>query len=394
MENPNQSSRKTVKYVLVPNISCSVPVMVLNKFGKCKPKIMQMLIGCVFLVIHIHFAASFSILSTHQPWRSSLLGSKKEVTVQVEAQLDDRKTKELFAWIHRALNGDVRYTDLMTAIAAVFGDIPELDPMKDYALKFLPKDEEEPIGACFTLGQREEASLGAMGAAQWMGIFQTRPHAILDVRNFQTVNDWVATLPRGCRRTLQKACNMAAGNASSSSFTVTTKTIQANQPAPHSSLSHFRCVLEHEIRLLGTDDFINALAEGISRFMGTTRMVGVIREYRDVNDNTTADSNNSNRILAFAHEIQKGNTLRGQWFYATDEASKRYVWFHSVYELVRRAIETEGIDIVDLGPSGSDAFSDLKMRYGFVSIEDWTSVADYTGPFRYDHNDNNKEEYI
>ena len=50
---------------------------------------------------------------------------------------------------------------------------------------------------------------------------------------------------------------------------------------------------------------------------------------------------------------------------------------------MRRAIETDGIEIVDLGPSGSDAFSALKAKYGFVSVEDWTSVADYTGPFWY-----------
>jgi len=54
--------------------------------------------------------------------------------------------------------------------------------------------------------------------------------------------------------------------------------------------------------------------------------------------------------------------VRGQWFYATDEAAKNYVWFHSVQDLVRRAMAAEGIDVCDLGPSGSDAFSDLKAK--------------------------------
>jgi hypothetical protein len=376
---------------------------------------MMLQVGCILLIIPFHFAASFAILPRYQIWKSVLRESSNDIAIQVESQIDDQKTRELFAWIHRALDGDARYNDLMTAIAAVFSDIPELVPMKEYALRFLPDDDEQPIGKGFTLQQREEASLGAMGAAQWMGIFQTRPHALLDVRKFQTVDDWMTTLPRGCRRTLQRAKMSASSSFSTTTkrtsttttkhspsyFTVTTKPIRANQPAPHSSLAHFRCVLEHELRLLGPTDFWSALAEGISRYIGTTRMVGVIREYRNyVEDNTmkrtVADNNNNNnnnemnnrRILAFAHEIQKGNTLRGQWFYATDEASKRYVWFHSVYELVRRAIETEGIDIVDLGPSGSDAFSELKMRYGFVSIDDWTLVADYTGPFQYDYSDN------
>ena len=39
---------------------------------------------------------------------------------------------------------------------------------------------------------------------------------------------------------------------------------------------------------------------------------------------------------------------------------------------------------VDLGPSGSDAFSELKQRYGFASVADWHRVADYRGPFRYE----------
>ena len=39
--------------------------------------------------------------------------------------------------------------------------------------------------------------------------------------------------------------------------------------------------------------------------------------------------------------------------------------------------------MVDLGPSGSDAFSELKARYGFVSVDDWPAAADYTGPFVY-----------
>jgi hypothetical protein len=101
-------------------------------------------------------------------------------------------------------------------------------------------------------------------------------------------------------------------------------------------------------------------------------MTGDIYEYRDSNG----------RVVAIAHEVHKGSVIRGQWFYASDWAAKNYVWFHSVYSLVQRAIE-ERIPIVDLGPSGSDSFSELKSKYGFVNVGDWTRVADYTGPFHY-----------
>ena len=60
------------------------------------------------------------------------------------------------------------------------------------------------------------------------------------------------------------------------------------------------------------------------------------------------------------------------------------MWFHSVNELVKRAVAEEGIDHADLGPSGTDAFSQLKEKYGFESVEDWHKVADYRGPFRYE----------
>ena len=89
------------------------------------------------------------------------------------------------------------------------------------------------------------------------------------------------------------------------------------------------------------------------------------------------------QVIAFAHEIQKGSVLRGQWFYADDEAARSYVWFHATRELVQRAIATDGVEVVDLGPSGSDSFSALKSKYGFASVVEWPSVANYRGPFWY-----------
>merc|ERR1719401_395857 len=171
-----------------------------------------------------------------------------------------------------------------------------------------------------------------------MGAWKTRPHSLLDISDFSSVDDWIKTLPRGCKRTIQK-------KALKENFIVTTRPIIPDQPAPHSSLAHFRCVIEHQVRLLpdSPEGFFDGLSIGISRYIGTTQMVGEIQEYRDAD---------TGKVLAFAHEVRKGNVIRGQWFYGTDEASNRYVWFHSVYELVRRAIDMEGIKIVDLGPSG------------------------------------------
>jgi hypothetical protein len=303
---------------------------------------------------------------------------EKSLSIILDPILTDEKVESLFAWVSRAFEGEDEYNNLMLGFAAVFGtNLPANSQpikMRVRAEKML-KGEEVLTGAPVNKFQREQASLGAMGAGQWLGQYKTRPHALLDVSNMTSIEDWTKSLPRGCKRTLNKA--------NAQNFTVTTKPIQSDESAPHSSLAHFRCVVDHEVRLIANiegdiEGFFDALGEAVSRYIGTTRMAGVIQEYR----------NEDGTVIAFAHEVRKARTVRGQWFYADDESSKSYVWFHSVQELVRRAIETDGIDTVDLGPSGSDAFSELKAKYGFESIDDWPAYADYTsGPFYYDGED-------
>jgi len=333
------------------------------------------MICMLLLLLLLPFCSVLSFVSFPGPiGRRSLVCSRLlaaeqgQQTVTVEAIIDDEKVTSLFAWVSLAFAGEDEYNNLMMAIAVIFGNLPsDSAPMKllSDALKVLPA-EEKPVGDPISMDDREYYSLGAMGAAQWTGRFRTRPHALLSLHNITTIDDWMKSLPRGCRRTIKKA--------TSQNFTVTTKPIFGDEPAPHSSLAHFRCVVAHEVRLLscGPSGFLDALGEAVSRYMGTTRMAGEIREYR----------NENNKIIAIAHEVRKGKTIRGQWFYADDEASTRYVWFHSVYDLVRRSIELKGdVTVVDLGPSGSDAFGDLKSKYGFVSVDDWPAVADYDGHF-------------
>jgi len=296
--------------------------------------------------------------------------------VVVSAELTDDKVENLFAWVRCALTGDPRYNNLVLAFACIFGE-QQGDAGSSCAVmieaakqQLMQAPEDVPVGDPDSLRERERASLGAMGAGQWSGQFRTRPHALLDVRAFESVEDWVRSLPRGARRTLKKA----AGARTS----VVRRTIRGGEPAPHSTRAHFRCVLEHEVRLLagaGTDgeDFFAALSQAVGRYVNSVSQAGEIVEYLD----------EDGRVIAFAHEVQKGRVVRGQWFYATDAAAKRYVWFDSVRNLVERAVATDSVDTVDLGPSGSDDFTALKERYGFKDIRDWHVVADYRGPFEY-----------
>lgn len=329
------------------------------------------------------------------------------IAVTINSTLTDEKVKALFAWIKCAFDYDESdrndvyayyYNNIELAIAASFGDNLPDDSLPSKLMEMAMKREgppegggddddareweEAPAGDVIGRRERESASMGAMGAAQWTGRWMTRPHSLLDVRNYTSVDDWIRTLPRGCKRTLKRATPEAQN------FSVASRPIRGGSAAPHSSYAHFRCVVQHEVRLIwnkygaSTGAFVNALAEAISRYMGTTRMAGCVREYRDAG---------TGRVIGFAHEVTKGRTMRGQWFYCDDDAATRYVWFHSVRDLVRRAIEDDGVDVVDLGPSGSDAFTELKQRYGFESVVDWPAVADYSGDFVYEEDQNEKE---
>ena len=210
------------------------------------------------------------------------------------AKLDDEKVEKLWAWLCRAFVGDRRYNNLILAFGAVFGDDAEdaylgeaiaeiksrpgiaeaMDELVEAALLEMPS-EETAVGGLYSLRERERGCLGAMGAGQWTGQWRTRPHALLDVRNLTCVEDWVKTLPRGARRTLAKA--------DAQNFTVVALPITGMEPAPHSTLAHFRCVIEHEVRLLATspDDFFEALQHGIGRYQNCITQGGEIREYRD-----------------------------------------------------------------------------------------------------------------
>jgi hypothetical protein len=119
----------------------------------------------------------------------------------VETMLTEERETALFAWVSRAFAGDDEYNNLVLAIAAIFGNLPNDSPPKillKKALELLPS-EEEAVGAALSLADRESSSLGAMGAGQWLGQYRTRPHSLLTVTNFTSVDDWIRTLPRGVR---------------------------------------------------------------------------------------------------------------------------------------------------------------------------------------------------
>ena len=153
------------------------------------------------------------------------------------------QVEQLFAWLNMAFSGEGQYNDLMLGFTCIFADHPPGSPyplLLADAMARLP-GEEERVGEATSLRQRERGSLGAMGAGQWTGQFRTRPHALLDVRGLSSVEEWEQSLPRGCRRTLAKALDQ--------SFSVVGTPIRGGAPAPHSTLAHFRCVAEHEVRL-------------------------------------------------------------------------------------------------------------------------------------------------
>lgn len=226
------------------------------------------LLGCAFASPLLHPLTSFQHVR-------AVTRLQQQETLEHEAllasMLDDRKVDALFGWISRAFAGDERYNNLMLAFAALFGDDPRLRVLVDGALAKLPA-EDVPVGEAPSLRERERSSLGAMGAGQWTGQFRTRPHALLDVRHLNDVDEWASSLSRGARRTLNKAAEQ--------NFSVVARPIRGDEPAPHSTLAHFRCVVAHEVRLLATtpEELLDALSQAIGRvtFFSAGRTRGLL----------------------------------------------------------------------------------------------------------------------
>lgn len=119
------------------------------------------------------------------------------IAVTIDTKLSDEKMRSLFAWIRCAFDrnpydpNDVYayyYQNIELAIASAFGDNLPKDSMPiklmDMAVKSAgdinSKDWDDLlIGDEISRRERESASLGAMGAAQWSGRFMTRPHCEL-----------------------------------------------------------------------------------------------------------------------------------------------------------------------------------------------------------------------
>lgn len=123
------------------------------------------------------------------------------ISVIINTTLSESNTQKLFAWIKCAFDSDEMdnndvyayyYNNIELAIAAAFGaNLPEnslpskllemamkkeglLDNMKSSS--DMREWEETLIGEPIGKRDRESASLGAMGAAQWTGQWMTRPH--------------------------------------------------------------------------------------------------------------------------------------------------------------------------------------------------------------------------
>ena len=114
----------------------------------------------------------FSILGTHHPQHTTtgipLAAASKdnndnELEVMINAELTDERITSLFAWVSRAFRGDPEYNNLMLAIAAIWGNLPEESlpvQMAKKARESMLHDEEELVGDEFSIEEREYNSLG------------------------------------------------------------------------------------------------------------------------------------------------------------------------------------------------------------------------------------------
>ena len=119
------------------------------------------------------------------------------IAVTIDTSLSDDKMRSLFAWIKCAFDRDpydsndvyaYYYQNIELAIASAFGDNLPKDSMPAKLMEMAIKSagdlnsedwENSLIGDAISRRERESASLGAIGAAQWSGRFMTRPHCKL-----------------------------------------------------------------------------------------------------------------------------------------------------------------------------------------------------------------------
>lgn len=118
----------------------------------------------------------------------------RPIAVTIDTTLSDEKMKALYAWIKCAFSQDpydqndvyaYYYSNIELAIAAAFGNNLPKDSLPAKLMEMALKSEGDVssiewenllVGDEISRRERESASMGAMGAAQWSGRFMTRPH--------------------------------------------------------------------------------------------------------------------------------------------------------------------------------------------------------------------------
>ena len=138
-------------------------------------------------------------------------------------------------------------------------------------------------------------------------------------------------------------------------------------------LEHLKVVFSHEHSIY---PFWKALLITCLRFFTARCMLGALDEFRD----------SSGKLLCWTSTIVKGDTLRGMWFYQSQEAknAKLYLWHFSLWIGICRVAKMEGVKWCDTGPSVGQGTKEMKVKFGFLAEERWRDVCNYDGDFRDD----------
>lgn len=137
----------------------------------------------------------------------------------------------------------------------------------------------------------------------------------------------------------------------------------------HVSWHYFSVILAHERRLYNIP---RAFLVSCLRFLVIYLMTGTMDEYYC-----------NGTLVAIASTVVKGDTLRAMWFYQRPSHSQCMIWFHGVRLSLLRAFAMK-LNFVDLGPSLDTSVAELKAKFGFIHTNEWPTMCDYSGPFRYD----------
>jgi len=177
-----------------------------------------------------------------------------------------------------------------------------------------------------------------------------KPHCVLDLDQFETLEAYLQSLERNARRSLSVQLVKSFKEHEIRVFSI--------KPDQVRFYKHWPVIFSHQRRC--NNWLPVALFLSIMRYQIFYCMVGDIEEYYI-----------GSQLVALNQSVIKGPTIRAMWFYQLP--CKAGIWMFCLRLSVLRgfALRNDGIRFIDVGPSLQASLEKGKARYGCIPTKDW-----------------------